>query len=79
MAQHSFNHIVQYELSSPDFLKRLQCEETLEGENARLSCQVIGEPGSNYLILTLFRILLAILMFKFLFSANNSVVHGGWG
>ena len=45
MAQHSFTHIVQYELSSPEFLKRLQCEEALEGESARLSCQVIGEPG----------------------------------
>ena len=48
MAQHSFAHIAPYDLSSPEFLKRLQCEDALEGENARLSCQVIGDPGKLY-------------------------------
>jgi hypothetical protein len=66
MAQHSFTHLVQYELSSPEFLKRLQCEEALEGENARLSCQVIGEPGIYLNYLTLHRDIFYIHIFLFI-------------
>lgn len=42
--KHSFSHLVPYELSSPEFLKRLQCQDATEGEKSRLSCQVIGDP-----------------------------------
>ena len=42
--QHPFKHLVNYELSSPEFLKRLQCEDALEGEVSRLSCEVVGDP-----------------------------------
>jgi hypothetical protein len=46
----SFSHLVPYEISSPEFLKRLQCEDAQEGELARLVCQVIGDPGIFFLI-----------------------------
>lgn len=44
----SFSHLVPYEISSPEFLKRLQCEDAQEGELARLVCQVIGDPGISF-------------------------------
>jgi hypothetical protein len=44
MSENKFNSLVPYELSGPEFLKRLQCEDALEGEPASLTCQVIGDP-----------------------------------
>lgn len=43
--KHCFSHLVPYDISSPEFLKRLQCEDAVEGERATLSCQVVGDPG----------------------------------
>ena len=42
----NFKHMVPYELSMPEFLKRLQCEDVKEGQDALLTCQVIGDPGT---------------------------------
>ena len=42
--ENAFKKLVPYELSSPEFLKRLQCDEAQEGNTARLACQVIGDP-----------------------------------
>lgn len=42
----NFKHMVPYELSMPEFLKRLQCEDVKEGQDALLTCQVIGDPGN---------------------------------
>ena len=34
-----------FDLSVPEFLKRLQCEEALEGQLTLLSCEVVGDPS----------------------------------
>lgn len=39
-----FKHLVNYDLSAPEFLKRLQCEDAQEGEPSRLSCTIVGDP-----------------------------------
>ena len=39
-----FRHLVTYELSTPEFLKRLQSGNAEEGEKACLYCEVIGDP-----------------------------------
>jgi hypothetical protein len=43
-SKHCFSHLVSYDISAPEFLKRLQCEDATETERACLSCQVIGDP-----------------------------------
>ena len=43
--KHSFSHLVSYDVTIPEFLKRLQCSDVSLGENAHLTCQVIGDPG----------------------------------
>lgn len=42
--KHCFSHLVSYDISSPEFLQRLQCEEGQEGESVSLTCQIIGDP-----------------------------------
>ena len=39
-----FRRLVTYELSTPEFLKRLQSGNAEEGEKACLYCEVIGDP-----------------------------------
>lgn len=43
-SENSFNNLVPYDLSAPEFLKRLQCLDGLEGQETVISCQVIGDP-----------------------------------
>lgn len=39
-----FKKLVTYELTTPEFLKRLQCSNSEEGEDTTLCCIVIGDP-----------------------------------
>ena len=45
--ENPFKKLVPYELSSPEFLKRLKCEDAQEGDSASLTCEVIGDPVPN--------------------------------
>ncbi|CAF0740265.1 unnamed protein product [Brachionus calyciflorus] len=40
----SFGHLVPYDLTIPEFLRRLQCLDGVEGEETLITCQVIGDP-----------------------------------
>lgn len=42
--ENPFKKLVTYELSTPEFIKRLQSEGAEEGEKASLFCEVIGDP-----------------------------------
>ena len=42
--ENPFRRLVSYELSMPEFLKRLQCENAEEGDKSCLYCEVIGDP-----------------------------------
>ena len=42
--ENKLKKLVDYEISIPEFLKRLQCSEANEHENVSLSCTVIGDP-----------------------------------
>jgi hypothetical protein len=55
----AFSNIAPYEVTVPEFLKRLQCSDVSEGQDAYLNAQVIGDP-SNHLKLYKLKI------FKFL-------------
>lgn len=37
-------NLVNYDITIPEFLKRLQCSEANQNENATLNCVVIGDP-----------------------------------
>jgi hypothetical protein len=39
-----FKKMVTYDLTTPEFVKRLQCTNSEEGEDTILSCIVIGDP-----------------------------------
>lgn len=43
-SENIFKKLVPYDLSAPEFLKRLQCLDGLEGQETVISCQVIGDP-----------------------------------
>jgi hypothetical protein len=42
--ENKLKNLVDYDISIPEFLKRLQCSETNEHEIATLCCIVIGDP-----------------------------------
>lgn len=43
-SENIFKKLVPYDLNAPEFLKRLQCLDGLEGQETVISCQVIGDP-----------------------------------
>ncbi|RNA34764.1 muscle M-line assembly unc-89-like [Brachionus plicatilis] len=42
--ENNFKNLVPYDLSSPEFLKRLQCLDAVEDQETAISCQVIADP-----------------------------------
>ena len=42
--ENNLKKLVDYDISIPEFLKRLQCSECSEHETGILSCIVIGDP-----------------------------------